>query len=332
MPYPSFFIIFSKTTASLILIFCMCIILIPTLLLWSSMGGHLPVNELLLLFSGYALYGVFIIAVSFFSAAVFNSAANASIGALVLIIISWIIDFGKNSPVSHIVVRLAKWSVSANLKIFEQGILSFSVIAYLGVLALLFILLADIFLTSFGHIRYIKIIFILVGCFLLFYLISLISLNIDLTESCKNSFPAPTAAALKKLPSFELDIYLRRQDSRFKDFENTFLKKLKLLRNDIKINLITGQKLSKKYGLFIYKLNGKSTQTYSNSEEEILPALFKLAALKYSAASDGDSFPGYPLVVKGTLNNVKFVYYLIIPLFLVIIYLLNFFIRKKEYS
>jgi ABC-type transport system involved in multi-copper enzyme maturation permease subunit len=332
MPYPSFLIILSKTVASCFLILCMGFILMPTLILWHSMGGHLPVSEIVLLFLGYGLYGLFIIGVSFFSASIFSSAANASIGALVLIIISWIIDFSKDSQVSPIINIFAKWTVTSNLKIFEHGIFSFSSLAYFIILSLLFIIFSDFFLTSFNSIRYVKIITVLFVFFILFYFITFISFNRDLTESCRNSFSPNVADALKKLPAFQLDIYLRKEDSRFKDFENTFLRKLHLLRNDIKDNIITGKQLSDKYGLFVYKLNGKSTQTYSNSEEEILPLLFKLADIPYSFKADVDSFKGYPIVIQTQLNNVKFIYYLLIPLLLVIIYILNLFIRKKVYS
>jgi ABC-type transport system involved in multi-copper enzyme maturation permease subunit len=331
LPCPLSFIIISKTIASLFLIFCGEILIVPLLLIWHSMGGHLPVNELILLFSGYALYGLFVMSVSFFSASVFNSAANASIGALILIIISWIIDFGKDSSQTQFLSFLSPWTVTANLKIFEHGILSFSAVAYFIILPLMFLALTCSFLALSDYMRYIRALLIISASVVVLYFISFISLNKDLTESRKNSFSPLDAGILKNIPAFEVDIYLRREDSRFKDFQNSFLKKLKLLRNDITVKFMTGRQLSEKYGLFVYKLNGKSAQTYSNSEEEILPALCRLADLQYSPGRYKDDFPGYPLVVHSGFYSVKFIYYLIIPFILVIIYIMNIYFRKKVF-
>jgi len=99
------------------------------------------------------------------------------------------------------------------------------------------------------------------------FLITHITLNVDVTESHRNSFPPAISRALKKIPDLEIDVYMKKGDSRLEDYKNDFLKKLFFIRNDVQVKLMTGNKLKENYGLFVYRINRKSAKTYSNSAQ-----------------------------------------------------------------
>ena len=88
--------------------------------------------------------------------------------------------------------------------------------------------------------------------------------------------------------------------------------------------MTAGDALKKNYGLFVYKVNGKSEQTYSNSEEEIFPIIFGLAGVKINKNGEKESFPGYPLVTNKKQSAViLYVYFLFIPLGLILVYVIK---------
>jgi hypothetical protein len=150
-----------------------------------------------------------------------------------------------------------------------------------------------------------------------------------MTESHRNSFPANISRVLKKVPNLEIDVYMEKGDSRFKDYQRSFLKKLDLVRNDVKVKIMTGNELKKNYGLFVYKVNGKSGKTYSNSEEEIFPIIFGLAGIS-GHGNEEAKFPGYPLVVKEKLPIIQYTYYLLIPLGMILAFAVkNFKFRRR---
>jgi len=323
LPFSFKEIFITKIIAAFLFLLFTLALTFPSVLLWRIYGGHIPVNELALLMSGYLLYGMFVVAVSFFSAVLFNNTAAASIFSIFLIMSSWIIDFGRDMNISPLVSSLSNWTVTRTLKYFENGILSLTaLISFILICALFFLLAYIIFRFDLkGKWRFISLTVVLFLCGLL--LVSHISLNVDLTESHKNSFDPTIARAIKNVPDLEIDVYLKEADSRFKDYQNSFLEKLDLVRNDVKIRLMTGSELKKNYGLFVYRVRGKTEKTYSNSEEEIFPIIFHLAGITVASGDEETGYPGYPLVVKGRLSVIKYIYYLLIPLVLVAASVIN---------
>jgi len=93
---------------------------------------------------------------------------------------------------------------------------------------------------------------------------------------------------------------------------------------------MTGNELRKNYGLFVYKVNGKSGETYSNSEQEIFPIIFGLAGISAGHGNGEAKFPGYPLVVKEKLLIILYTYYLLIPLLMILAFVVkNFKFRRR---
>ena len=218
--------------------------------------------------------------------------------------------------ISNLINIFSDWSVTSILKYFENGIFSIDAIIYFATIILIPVFLTRAFIDIRMNKKYIFIsLAILVSGVTA---INLVDYNSDITESRRNSFSPEINKLLKKIHSIEIDIYLRRTDSRYKDYENSFLKKLKLVKNNVKVEFIKGKKLDKDYGKFVYKINNKTGSTYSNSEEEIFPLIFKLAGVKYKQELSKNNYPGYPLVVsKSKTLIISSLYYLLIPIILI---------------
>ena len=315
IPFSPTQIITSKTLSALAFTCAFFLLTLPAIILWHFYGGHIPVGELSLLLTGYFLYAFFTVSVSLCSAALFKNTANAAVFAIILVNASWILDFAAEMTPSPLVHKISECSLTYMLKFFENGIFSFQALLYFITVTTFFLLLSKLFIQVSQKYIIRNIIFVCVLLILTTYIAFSITWNFDLTESKRNSFPKELSETIKKVPPFSIDIYLSPGDSRFKDYKTNILNKLALLRNDIKINFIKGNKLAKNYGLFKYTVNGKSETTYSNSEEEIFPIIFQLARVKEKHISDSSQvYPGYPLVIKNNYSYIYYIYFLIIPL------------------
>ena len=324
LPYTFGEIVLAKALASALFVLTSVSMIVPCAIAWNLYGGHIPTGELSTLFLGYTLLGIFIVSISFFAAALFNGFSAAAICAVFLISSSWIIDFGASINRSPLLSFASDWTATTNLKYFENGIISFNAIFLFLSVTLLLFLISHTLLRFDIKSKWKIILSSLLFFIIVIYAASFFTFNIDVTESQRNSFSPEIVQSLRKVPKFEIDVYLTPGDSRFRDYKKTFIDKLFLLRNDIKIKMMGGCSLSKNYGLFVYKIGNRSLQTYSNSEEEIFPLIFKLAGLK---RADNTAAPqhycGYPLVLKTSLLPLKIIYFLLIPLILLATYLFN---------
>jgi len=323
LPFSFKDILIAKIIASFLFLLFVIMLTFPCIILWQIYGGHIPFNELSMLMSGYLLYGMFVVSVSFFSVSLFDSTANASIFSIFLIISSWLIDFGSNMNILPFLSFISGWTVTRVLKYFENGILSFTAVMYFVLLCTVFFSLSYILLRFDLKGKWKAITFTVILFLFSMFIISHIRLNIDMTESHRNSFSLGILKLLKKVPNLEIDVYMEKGDSRFKDYQRSFLEKLDLVRNDVKVKIMTGNELKENYGLFVYIVNGKSQKTYSNSEEEIFPIIFGLAGISVDHSNKEESFPGYPLVVKGKLSIIQYIYYLLLPLAMILVFVLK---------
>lgn len=324
-------ILAAKILAAFLFLCFIVLLSLPAVLLWLGWGGHLALGELLLVAAGYGLYGLLVLSVSLLASALFKDTASASVFAVAILILSWLVDFGKDLYLSPLLTGLSRWTVTSQLKVFEDGILSLRACAYFAVLS------AGLWAVSYVLLRFDLrrkwrwfLTILVFSCAMLFG-VSRLTLNRDVTESGRNSFSPPVAKALKRIPGFEVNAYLQPADSRFKDYERSFLEKLFLIRNDVKVTLMTGEALKENYGLFVYRVRGRSEKTYSNSEEEIFPILFQLAGIKADSSPGGPGYPGYPLVTTGRQQAaVWYVYLGFIPGFILLVFLTrNFYLTRR---
>ncbi len=320
LPFSLKEIFVSKLSAGLIFIFTSLAAFLPTYAIWSYLGGHIPWKEIVLLNSGYFLYGLFILSVSFLASVLFRTNAQASIFALSLIILSWFLDFGKEMHIFSFLNKISEWTVTKQLKEFEEGIFSFQAIMYFFLLSVFFFIIAFLFF-DFNIRKKAISVFITVLLFIpLFILNANFQYKKDISESGKNSFSPSQIEFLKKLPAIKIKVFLEPTDSRFRDYANDFLKKLKMVKTDVKLEFAEGKELKDNYGLFRYKINGHTDQTYSNSSHEIFMVLQNLSGIKIEKTNDRKQFKGYPLFVKKRWSLIIIVIYFFVFPVIILLY------------
>ncbi len=331
VPYSYFQIITAKIIAAVLYYLSLLLFMIPALLHWQIIGGHTAMGELLLLFCGYVLYGVSIIAICFLSGNIFNDGARASIIALLLIIVSWLIDFGSEVNISPVVVFLSHWTLTAMLKTFENSIVSTAAVSY-------FILISA---ALFGGAYYVirtdrkkfkkTIIISIVLLAVLFAVSQSVVYTRDISESRRNSFSPHVEKVLRKLDSLRITIYMAGNDSRYKYYKHEFLDPLKLINRNCVITIIEDN--PEKYGLFEYSADGTVQSTYSSSIEEVIRILFELAHVSDTPQEQMQAFQGWPLTAtKQQSTVIVLFYYLLLPLILGGIYILMLFGGKNKYN
>jgi ABC-2 type transport system permease protein len=312
LPYPLSVIFLSKLFAAAILVIVSILFFAPVFFSWYLLGGHIPWQEITLLIVGYVLYSLFVISISYFSAAIFKTSSQASIFTVAFIMVSWFVDFGKEMNVVPLFNRLSEWTVTTQLNEFEDGILSLQSIIYFILLASFLTFLSFTFF-NFSLRRKIKRVLVAVLCYsILFAIIVNVQYKRDISESKKNSFSPAHTEFLTKLPEIDIKIFLETTDSRYKDYQRDFLKKLKMVKNDLVLHFVAGESLRSNYGRFEYTVNNKSMETFSNSEEEIFMIFEEISGLKIETSKDDSQFCGYPLVVKKKWSVYLFILYLII--------------------
>ena len=331
--YPiSFFKFFlSKLISAMLLLIASLLITAFIFLLWKSFGGYIPIIETLLLILGYFLYGLLIISISFFAASVFKESSQASIFAIFLIMFSWFLDFGKEMNILPLINKISYMSITNHLKKFEDGIFSWKTFIYFFSLIFSFLILSYIFFSPIKTTKNKTYIIYLMFFFSLTNFLPLKMQNYDLTESKRNSFSTSINKFLDKIPKITIKIYLEPTDSRAKDYENDFLKKLKLVKNDVKVIYANNKELNSHYGYFRYTIKNKWEETTSNSEEEIFMILSKLSREKIQIESNRSNFKGHPLVTKNFGIKIWIFYLIIIPMInLFLLYRINY--KKRSYS
>ncbi|MCK5807432.1 ABC transporter permease [bacterium] len=325
IPFSITEILMAKVAAATLFLLTSFVVMMPATLIWWMYGGHIPLGELALLHAGYLLYGLFVIAVSLFSASLFSNSATASLLSIFLITFSWVIDFGRDMNISPLLLTLSEWTTTRMLHLFESAVFSSSALFYFLTISLVFFLLTRIFFAIKPSLSWVisLAVSLVFGVFITLFF----DYSFDMSESHKHSFPPHITAALQQLPPVDVSVYLRRSDSRFKDYEATVIERVHLVKSDLNITMMHGEILDEKYGLFIYKVGDKTVETYSNSEDEIFPLLFELAGIAGGVGVEEEPFPGYPLVVnQDKLIWISLIYYLLIPL----LFFAIFIIRKRE--
>jgi len=332
LPYSIRTIFFTKLLSAIILIVVSIMFFIPIFFFWHFIGGHIPLKEATLLISGYFFYGLFIVSVSFFSATLFSSSSGASIVALFIIMLSWFVDFGKDMNIMPFLNTISQWTITNQMKEFENGILSIQTISFFLIVSSFFSFISY-HLFNFNIRNKIKpILFTTLIHLLLLMAILKIHYKLDISESRKTSFSAIETQFLRKLSRIKIKIFLDPTDGRSKDYEKDFLKKLLMIKNDTKISYARGKSLNSQYGIFQYTLNNKSMKTYSNSAEEIFMILKDLSGIKIKNNDTATIFTGFPLVVKGGWSKYMFIFYLIILPFIIIYFYYSNNVRRKIYD
>lgn len=285
--------------------------------LWLLEGGHVSAPELACLLLGHSLYGLAITGLAFLAAAATESTAAAAIVTLAAVVGNWALDFGASQ--GGWLRALSSWSLTSCLSSFERGLLDLSKAAVLITAAALGAALSVVWLRLGRPVsaRWRGSLVVLAACLLAGGFLQLPSVSKDATEDRRNSFSAEDERALGQIQGpLRVSVYLSPDDSRLADLERTVLSKLRRVvrRADVRLEAAEGGALAgssdDRYGLIALEYDGKTEQTRSTSEEELLPLIYKLAGVKAPPAASSD-YPGYPLVADATIAGWWF--YLVLP-------------------
>ncbi len=291
------------------------------LLFWHNLGGHIFLPETAMLFAGHGLFSLTVVAIGMFAAAITDSLPTAAMLSLAVTLGSWVLDFAAGSQ-GGIMALLGRISLTGMLRQFETGLLSFSHVAAFLCMALFFFLLTALWLHP-GRSPVSR-----AGLSLLLLVVLAILLAgamqshraLDLTENRRHSLNPADSRALRHLQdTLTITIHLNPEDSRLQDLEHGILAKLRRTVPRLVVryartesNGLFAASGDKKYGLIEYDYNGRHDASYSNSAQEILPIIYRLAGIRV-VQEPVPLYRGYPLVADA--SAYRWWFYLVIPLF-----------------
>ena len=287
---------------------------------WLLLGGVIYYPEILTLFLGHSLYALTIICIAMFATAVSKSLPTAAMICLSVTLGCWVLDFAVGSGQGWLGI-VNSWSLTTLLHQFESSLLSLTTITNFLILALLFFIAAAVWLHPGRRLRHKIQASLLIVTVLLLAVVSTNQLSgyMDVTENQRHSFNPADVRALRQMNKpLTITIHLAPGDGRYYDFNHEVLSKLKRIIPDLRLifadtasNGLFSASGSDTYGLIEYQYAGQKEQSYSNSPEEILPLLHKLAGQKVTQ-DKLQSYSGHPLIADASGSKVWF--YLLLPL------------------
>ncbi len=289
------------------------------LLQWHFLGGHIFFPEIALLFTGHALYSLTIITIAMFAATISGSLPTAAMFCLSITLGSWVLDFAAAGQ-SGVLSIISRFSLTGMLHQFENGLLTTGCVASFVAIALIFFLLSVVWLHPGKRLRNkLAASFFVVVIAFIPILSSFFPGYRDVSENKRHSLNTADSRALAQLDKpLTIIVHLNARDSRLLDLESDMLAKLRRIVPDLHIQYAAGKTTGllssngdDKYGLIEYEYNGKHDESYSNSREEILSIIYKLAGSTVVALS-APPYPGYPLVTD--VGAGKWLFYIVLPL------------------
>ncbi len=295
---------------------------VMVLFLWQSFGGHISFAEITVLCAGHGLYSMTVVCIAMFAAAVSDSLPTAAMFCLAVTLGSWILDFSVSGQSGGLLAAIGTFSLTAMLRQFENGLLSATHIAAFLCIGLLFFLLTVIWLHPGKRLlsRIGSALMVLIGLSTIFAGAAYFPTSLDVTENRRHSFSVTNTEALQQLKKpLTIAVHLNPNDSRLFDLEHDLLAKLRRTTPKVAITYVQSEEdglfsaaADDTYGLIEYTYGQHHDQSYSNSQEEILPIIYKLADIQVPHKSELN-YPGYPLVADA--SNSMWWFYILLPIF-----------------
>ena len=281
--------------------------------IWVWLDGHVFWPEVANLAVGYTLYALVVAAIAFFASALTESNATAAIVTLTFTLGSWVLDFAAGTQ--GWLHALSSLSLTVPLRTYEHGLFSLpqtlqTLLIAAGLLALCVVWLHP------GRpiVRKLSYSAAVVACTaVLVVLVAPIQVYSDVSEDRRNSFnPADERALQQMTESLTITIYLSPSDSLAQELEQRVLPVLR--RNIPQLDVVyadtgspgtLGTSAGDKYGTVVYEYAGKTDESRSTSEEEILSILHALAGQNVTP-DQVPEYPGYPLVADPAYLGIWF--------------------------
>ena len=298
--------------------------------LWKAYGGSLYAPEVLNLLFGHLLRVILSSGVAVGAAAIADGAASAAIATLAFTVGTWALDFiaaGRGG----VLQKIAAYTPTAALRNFERGELQLSTVLVSLIAGVAGFALAAVWLETRRRLgeRLGESAVVMVVAASAAWAGSLARANWDLSENRRNSFPAASEAALRRIRQpLRVVVYLAAEDPRLTDLERSILSKLgrTLPRVEIeyaaegRTGLFEGAR--DHYGEVWYELDGRRVMSRSTTEPIVLETLFKLAQIEGPKQSDENAFSGHPLATEPA--GAAWIYYAVWPLVVGVLWWMRF--------
>ena len=290
------------------------------LVLWKAYGGSLYAPETLNLLLGHLLRVIIGTGVAVAAAAISTSAASAAIAALGFTVGTWALEFvavGRGG----LLQKLASYTPTAALRVFEQGQLRLATVAVSLALGVAGFALAAVWLPE--RRRLSARLSASIGVALVFGLAmwagSLWRSTWDLSENRRNSFSVADEAALRQIRQpLDVTVFLAPEDPRLMDLDRNVLSKLERILPRMEVNYRAHSRTGlfdsagDHYGEVWYELGGRKAMSRSATEPIVLDTLYKLAQVEPPANAEGNEFPGHPLAADP--KGAAWIFYALWPL------------------
>ncbi|MFI5311040.1 MAG: ABC transporter permease, partial [Gemmatimonadales bacterium] len=295
-------------------------------LLWRSYGGHVNGAELAPLLLGHLLRAGLTIGVAAAAAAVTEQSASAAIVTLGVTVGSWALDFVA-SVRGGMVERIAAFTPTATLRLFEQGLVRSSTVTVMFAVSLAGLAVATIWLDSASTPvrRLIRGAVALCTLGVLSAGLGQLRPSWDVTEDRRHSFPAEDAAALRGLPApLRVEVHLAAEDPRLADLRRGVLEKLE--RVVPHLELVTSSSSStglfarpdEHYGEVWYQVGARRVMLRSTIEPVVLETIYGVAGVTPPPGREVASvYGGFPLVADAAYATP--VFYLAWPLLVLLL-------------
>lgn len=293
---------------------------VVAVVIWRWWGGHVFLPEIAVVLLGHLLYASTIGGIAFLLSAVSENPATAGIGTLAVVMASFVLDFA-GAATTGLWKTIAGFSLTANVRVFERGILDGRLAVRFVVLAATLLLLSSIWLQTGRALRKKALAsagIVLGAIAVTLAVMALPPASLDVSEDRRNSFNPADERALREMKEpLTITMFLAPEDSRLQEFEGNVLAKLRrtvphlVTRYEDPGNGRYGTGADDRYGLIVYEYRGARDESRSTSPREILPILHELAGREV-VPDQVPAYAGYPLVARGArVPGVLF--YLVLP-------------------
>ncbi len=290
------------------------------LLLWKTYGGTLYAPEVFNLLLGHLLRVILSTGVAVAAAAIATGAATAAIAALGFTVGTWALDFiaaGRGGALQ----KLASYTPTSALRLFEQGLLPLNTVAVLLLLGLAGFAMASVWLVSRlslrRHVGASAVVLLAFAPAL--WAASLLRPAWDLSENRRNSFPAADETALRQIRQpLGVTVYLAPEDPRLLDLSRNILSKLERILPEVRVENASHSRAGlfeaagDHYGEVWYEIGGRRAMSRSTTEPIVLETLYRLAQVPPPPAGSGDDYAGHPLAARPA--GAAVLYYAMWPL------------------
>lgn len=306
-----------------------------SLALWKFYGGALHSPETLNLLLGYLLRALLASGVAVAAAAIASHAATAAIAALGFTVGTWALEFVAAGR-GGLLARLASYTPTSALKVFEQGQLRLNTLAVVLLLALAGFTLAAVWLAGYRTLRA-KLAGSLIAAAVTAALVcgaAMLRPAWDLSENRRNSLPYADEQALRQIRQpLRVTVYLAPEDPRLLDLNREVLSKLDRVLPRVEIEYAARSRSglfegpADHYGEVWYELGGRKTMSRSATAEVVLDTLYQAAGIAPPSRTAETAYAGHPLAAEP--RAAAWVFYLLWPLVVAMAGWLHFRYRSR---